>query len=98
MTFYLPRFRYVAPRPYTREEYQYLHDWMTNWGLLDRESNNDRIIGARLTASAKSRRPQTGHRVWPWSPVTPSPIRSSRLGVQAAGVQAALGPNQTVLL
>ena len=51
MTFYLPRFRYVAPRPYTREEYEYLNDWMTNWGLLDPESNYDRIIGASGAAA-----------------------------------------------
>ena len=50
--FYLPRFRYVAPRPYTREEYEHLHDWMTDWGLLDAESNYDRIVGAKLAASA----------------------------------------------
>ncbi len=42
--FYLPRFRYVEPRPYTREEYQYLQDWMTGWGLLDPESGYEKII------------------------------------------------------
>lgn len=46
--FYLPRFRYVAPRPYTREEYEHLHDWMVNWGLLDPESGYDNIIGRQL--------------------------------------------------
>jgi NitT/TauT family transport system substrate-binding protein len=51
--FYLPRFRYVAPRPYTREEYEHLHDWMIDWGLLDPESNYDRIVGARLTAASR---------------------------------------------
>jgi NitT/TauT family transport system substrate-binding protein len=44
--FYLPRFRYVAPRPYTREEYEHLHDWMTGWKLLDPESGYDRIVAA----------------------------------------------------
>jgi hypothetical protein len=48
--FYLPRFRYVAPRPYTREEYEHLHDWMTSWGLLKPESNYDRIVGAKIAA------------------------------------------------
>ena len=48
--FYLPRFRYVAPRPYTREEYEHLHDWMMSWDLLNPESGYDRIVGARLTA------------------------------------------------
>lgn len=50
--FYLPRFRYVAPRPYTREEYEHLHDWMMSWNLLDPASDYDRIIGARLAAPA----------------------------------------------
>jgi NitT/TauT family transport system substrate-binding protein len=48
--FYLPRFRYVAPRPYSREEYEHLHDWMVSWDLLDPESGYDRIVGAKLTA------------------------------------------------
>ena len=48
--FYLPRFRYVAPRPYTREEYEHLHDWMTNWGLLSPESKFDNIVSARFAA------------------------------------------------
>jgi hypothetical protein len=42
--FYLPRFRYVQPRPYTREEFEYLHGWMTSWGLLDPESGYERIV------------------------------------------------------
>jgi NitT/TauT family transport system substrate-binding protein len=51
--FYLPRFRYVAPRPYTREEYEHLHEWMTDWGLLKPESGYDSIVDAQLTASAR---------------------------------------------
>lgn len=51
--FYLPRFRYVAPRPYTREEYEHLHDWMTSWGLLKPESGYDSIVNAQLTATAR---------------------------------------------
>ncbi|HEX9684314.1 MAG TPA: ABC transporter substrate-binding protein [Burkholderiales bacterium] len=51
--FYLPRFRYVAPRPYTREEYEHLHEWMTDWGLLDPESGYDSIVNAQLTAAAR---------------------------------------------
>ena len=42
--FYLPRFRYVEPRPYTREEYEYLQAWMTGWGLLDADSGYEKII------------------------------------------------------
>jgi NitT/TauT family transport system substrate-binding protein len=48
--FYLPRFRYVAPRPYTREEYEHLHDWMTAWGLLNPESTYETIISAKINA------------------------------------------------
>ena len=49
--FYLPRFRYVAPRPYTREEYEHLYDWMTGWGLLNPESSYDAIVSAKITAA-----------------------------------------------
>ena len=49
---YLPRFRYVSPRPYTREEYEHLHDWMTNWDLLKADSSYDKIIGAKIAAAA----------------------------------------------
>jgi NitT/TauT family transport system substrate-binding protein len=50
--FYLPRFRYVAPRPYTREEYEHLHDWMIGWGLLEPSSDYDSIVDRQLAASA----------------------------------------------
>ncbi len=50
--FYLPRFRYVSPRPYTREEYEHLHDWMMSWDLLNPESSYDHIIGAKIAAPA----------------------------------------------
>jgi NitT/TauT family transport system substrate-binding protein len=50
--FYLQRFRYVAPRPYTREEYEHLHEWMTSWGLLDPESDYDSIVNAQLARTA----------------------------------------------
>ncbi|HKA42062.1 MAG TPA: ABC transporter substrate-binding protein [Burkholderiales bacterium] len=49
--FYLARFRYVAPRPYTREEYEHLHDWMTTWGLLNPESDYDNIVDAQLASA-----------------------------------------------
>jgi NitT/TauT family transport system substrate-binding protein len=45
--FYLPRFRYVDPRPYAREEYEHLHDWMLSWDLLDPESDYDAIVDAK---------------------------------------------------
>jgi NitT/TauT family transport system substrate-binding protein len=50
--FYLARFRYVEPRPYSREEYEHLHDWMTSWGLLNPESSYDKIVSAKISASA----------------------------------------------
>ena len=50
--FYLPRFRYVAPRPYTREEYEHLYDWMTGWELLDPGSGYDRIVSVKTAAAA----------------------------------------------
>ncbi len=49
--FYLPRFRYVAPRPYTREEYEHLHDWMTGWDLLNPESNYETIVSTKIGAA-----------------------------------------------
>jgi NitT/TauT family transport system substrate-binding protein len=49
--FYLPRFRYVAPRPYTREEYEHLHDWMMGWGLLDPSSDYDNIVDTQLAVA-----------------------------------------------
>ena len=49
--FYLPRFRYVAPRPYTREEYEHLHGWMVNWGLLEPESDYDSIVDRQIVGS-----------------------------------------------
>jgi len=61
--FYLPRFRYVAPRPYTREEYEHLHDWMTSWDLLNVESSYDRIIGANIAATPHR------HSSASWNPV-----------------------------
>jgi NitT/TauT family transport system substrate-binding protein len=42
--FYLGRFRYVYPRPYTPEEYERIYDWMVGWGLLSPESRFDVIV------------------------------------------------------
>jgi hypothetical protein len=50
--FYLPRFRYVPPRPYTRDEYRYLQDWMTSWGLLDADSDYEKIIDPQRVFAA----------------------------------------------
>jgi NitT/TauT family transport system substrate-binding protein len=51
--FYLPRFRYVQPRPYSTEEYEHLHDWMMSWDLLEPESDYDNIIDKQLAAVAR---------------------------------------------
>jgi NitT/TauT family transport system substrate-binding protein len=42
--FYLGRFRYIYPRPYTQEEFQHIHDWMVDWDLLDTESTYDKLV------------------------------------------------------
>ncbi len=48
--FYLGRFRYVYPRPYTADEFDHIHDWMVGWGLLSADSTYERIVNPRLTA------------------------------------------------
>ena len=50
--FYLGRFRYNYPRPYTAEEYERIYDWMVGWDLLSPESRFDAIIDERLSAAA----------------------------------------------
>ena len=49
--FYLPRFRYVEPRPYSEAEYGHLHECMMSWDLLEPESDYDSIIDRQLTAA-----------------------------------------------
>jgi NitT/TauT family transport system substrate-binding protein len=48
--FFLGRFRYVYPRPYSTEEYERIYNWMVGWGLLSPESRFDAIVGEQLTA------------------------------------------------
>ena len=48
--FYLGRFRYVYPRPYTPEEYERIYDWMVARDLLSPESRFESIVDSRLTA------------------------------------------------
>jgi len=50
--FYLGRFRYVHPRPYTAEDYERIYDWMVGWDLLAPESRFEAIIDERLGALA----------------------------------------------
>ena len=49
--FYLGRFRYVYPRPYTPEDYERIYDWMVGWDLLSPESRFDVIVDrSRISA------------------------------------------------
>ena len=50
--FYLGRFRYVHPRPYTAQEYERIYEWMVGWDLLAPESRFEAIIAERLGALA----------------------------------------------
>jgi NitT/TauT family transport system substrate-binding protein len=51
--FYLGRFRYVYPRPYTPDEFEHIHNWMVSWGLLEATSTYDKIVEADFTAQAR---------------------------------------------
>lgn len=44
--FYLARFRYIYPRPYTEHEYDHIYNWMVDWGLLSPDSTYDKIVEA----------------------------------------------------
>ena len=48
--FYLGRFRYVYPRPYTSEDYERIYEWMVGWDLLAPESRFDAIVDGRISA------------------------------------------------
>ena len=49
--FYLGRFRYVYPRPYTPEEYERIYEWMVGWDLLSPESRFEVIVDrSRISA------------------------------------------------
>jgi NitT/TauT family transport system substrate-binding protein len=50
--FYLARFRYLYPRPYTPEDYEQIYDWMVGWGLLSPESTYDRIVDRQLNVAS----------------------------------------------
>jgi NitT/TauT family transport system substrate-binding protein len=50
--FYLGRFRYIYPRPYTQEEFAHIQDWMVDWGLLEKDSDYDKIIDEQMRADA----------------------------------------------
>jgi len=49
--FYLARFRYLYPRPYTRDEYEHIYDWMVSWGLLAPDSTYEKIVDSQLTGA-----------------------------------------------
>ncbi|MDX1485363.1 MAG: ABC transporter substrate-binding protein [Alphaproteobacteria bacterium] len=45
---YLGRFRYIYPRPYTQEEFAHIHDWMVDWGLLEAESDYQKLVDEEM--------------------------------------------------
>jgi len=52
--FYLGRFRYIHPRPYTQDEFQHIHDWMVDWGLLEVESTYDKLVDEQTRAGVSA--------------------------------------------
>jgi NitT/TauT family transport system substrate-binding protein len=52
--FYLGRFRYIYPRPYSADEFDHIHRWMVGWGLLEQASTYDKIVGADFGARARA--------------------------------------------
>jgi NitT/TauT family transport system substrate-binding protein len=48
--FYLGRFRYVYPRPFTPEEYERIYQWMVGRDLLSPESRFEVIVDGRIGA------------------------------------------------
>lgn len=48
--FYLGRFRYIHPRPYTPDEYERIYNWMVAWDLLSPDSRFEAIVDDRLSA------------------------------------------------
>ena len=48
--FYLGRFRYVYPRPYSPEEYERIYEWMVGWDLLSPESRFPAIVDDLVSA------------------------------------------------
>lgn len=52
--FYLARFRYLYPRPYSPQEYEHIYDWMVGWGLLSPDSTYDRIVDRQFAAASRA--------------------------------------------
>lgn len=51
---YLGRFRYIYPRPYTQDEFQHIHDWMVDWGLLEADSTYEKLIDEKTRAGVSA--------------------------------------------
>jgi NitT/TauT family transport system substrate-binding protein len=47
--FYLGRFRYIYPRPYSPQEFEHIHDWMVDWNLLEPDSTFKRIVEDKIS-------------------------------------------------
>lgn len=52
--FYLGRFRYVYPRPYSEDEFDHIHKWMVGWGLLAETSTYDKIVESGLMVAGRA--------------------------------------------
>ena len=48
--FYLGRFRYIYPRPYSQEEFAHIHDWMVDWELLEADSDYGKLVDEDMRA------------------------------------------------
>jgi NitT/TauT family transport system substrate-binding protein len=46
--FYLPRLRYVEPRPYPMDEFQRTYDWMVSWGLAPADATYEQLVDNRI--------------------------------------------------
>jgi len=50
--FHIPRLRFINPEPYTKEEFEQTNDWLISWGLVQPDSNFDRLVDNRIKAQA----------------------------------------------
>jgi NitT/TauT family transport system substrate-binding protein len=42
--FYLPKFRWGGPKPYTEQEFQQTYDWLVSWDLIGTDAGYDRLV------------------------------------------------------
>lgn len=46
--FYLPRLRYVEPRPYPEEYFQNTYNWLVSWDLVAADATWERVVDNRV--------------------------------------------------